>query len=81
MHWLSGFVDAGLMFAGITDWFGTGMLLAEMPWNQRGVGSSCLKQNLPSGPPSQTRLKNVSSKTIAQVLCHKSSPEGAYPAL
>jgi rhodanese-related sulfurtransferase len=33
---LSAFVGAGLLFAGITDWCGMGMLLAKMPWNQRG---------------------------------------------
>jgi rhodanese-related sulfurtransferase len=31
---LSGLVGAGLIFAGITDWCGMGMLLAKMPWNQ-----------------------------------------------
>lgn len=31
---LAGFVGAGLMFAGITDTCGMGMLLARMPWNQ-----------------------------------------------
>ena len=31
---LSGFVGAGLIFAGITDWCGMGLLLAKMPWNQ-----------------------------------------------
>ena len=31
---LSAFVGAGLMFAGITDTCGMGMLLAKMPWNQ-----------------------------------------------
>jgi rhodanese-related sulfurtransferase len=31
---LSGFVGAGLMFAGITDTCGMAMLLAKMPWNQ-----------------------------------------------
>jgi rhodanese-related sulfurtransferase len=30
---LSAFVGAGLVFAGITDWCGMGMLLAKMPWN------------------------------------------------
>ena len=30
---LSGFVGAGLMFAGITDTCAMGMLLARMPWN------------------------------------------------
>ncbi|MDR3458546.1 MAG: rhodanese-like domain-containing protein [Verrucomicrobiae bacterium] len=32
--WLSGFVGAGLMFAGITDYCGMGLLLAKMPWNK-----------------------------------------------
>ena len=31
---LSGFVGAGLIFAGITDTCGMGMLLARMPWNK-----------------------------------------------
>ncbi len=33
---LSGFVGAGLVFAGITDTCGMAMLLARMPWNQAG---------------------------------------------
>ena len=33
---LAAFVGAGLMFAGITDTCGMGMLLAKMPWNQCG---------------------------------------------
>ena len=41
--WLSGFVGAGLTFAGITDRCGMGMLIAKLPWNQRGVGASCTK--------------------------------------
>lgn len=32
---LSGFVGAGLIFAGITDTCGMGMLIARMPWNTR----------------------------------------------
>jgi len=32
---LSAFVGAGLVFAGITDTCGMGMLLARMPWNRR----------------------------------------------
>lgn len=32
---LSGFVGVGLIFAGITDTCGMGMLLARMPWNNR----------------------------------------------
>ena len=31
---LAGFVGAGLVFAGITDTCGMGMMLARMPWNQ-----------------------------------------------
>jgi rhodanese-related sulfurtransferase len=41
--WLSGFVGAGLIFAGITDWCGMGMLLARMPWNQCTDKSCCVK--------------------------------------
>jgi rhodanese-related sulfurtransferase len=36
--WLSGFVGAGLMFAGITDTCAMGMLISRLPWNQRGTG-------------------------------------------
>ncbi len=32
---LSAFVGAGLVFAGLTDWCGMGLLLGRMPWNQR----------------------------------------------
>lgn len=34
---LSAFVGAGLVFAGITDWCGMGLLLGRMPWNQVGA--------------------------------------------
>lgn len=34
--WLSAFVGAGLMFAGITDTCAMGMLISKLPWNQRG---------------------------------------------
>jgi rhodanese-related sulfurtransferase len=33
--WLSGFFGAGLIFAGITDFCGMGLLLAKAPWNRR----------------------------------------------
>jgi rhodanese-related sulfurtransferase len=36
--WLSGLVGAGLVFAGITDFCGLGLLLARMPWNKRASG-------------------------------------------
>ena len=38
---LSAFIGAGLVFAGITDTCGMGMLLAKMPWNQRGTKPAC----------------------------------------
>jgi rhodanese-related sulfurtransferase len=44
---LSGFVGAGLIFAGITDTCGLGMVIAKMPWNNRSctqtqsTGPSC----------------------------------------
>lgn len=34
--WLSAFIGAGLIFAGLTDWCGMGLLLARMPWNRGG---------------------------------------------
>lgn len=34
LYGLSAFVGAGLIFAGITDTCGMGMMLARMPWNQ-----------------------------------------------
>lgn len=53
---LAGFVGAGLVFAGVTDTCGMGMLLARMPWNQvpkssskeTASGSTCVP-NTPSG--------------------------------
>ena len=41
--WLSGFVGAGLMFAGITDTCAMGIMIAKLPWNQRGSASCCTK--------------------------------------
>lgn len=37
---LSAFVGAGLMFAGLADTCGMGMILARMPWNQVGKEAS-----------------------------------------
>ena len=60
---LSGFVGAGLIFAGVSDFCGMGILLGKMPWNrsrtdqgQAAVGGTCAA-NLPgtcaaSPPPS-----------------------------
>jgi hypothetical protein len=40
--WLAGFVGGGLIFAGITDWCGMGILISKMPWNARTA--SCSKK-------------------------------------
>jgi rhodanese-related sulfurtransferase len=37
---LSAFIGAGLVFAGVTDTCGMGMMLAKMPWNQVKVSPS-----------------------------------------
>jgi rhodanese-related sulfurtransferase len=37
---LSWFVGGGLVFAGLTDWCGMGMLLAKAPWNRVRSGAS-----------------------------------------
>lgn len=41
---LSAFVGAGLIYAGVTDRCGMGLLLARMPWN-RGQPGNCGKQS------------------------------------
>lgn len=38
---LSGFVGAGLVFAGVTDFCGMGLLIARMPWNNRLACKKC----------------------------------------
>lgn len=38
---LSAFIGAGLMFAGITDTCGMGMMLSKMPWNKCDTGGTC----------------------------------------
>ena len=42
---LSAFVGAGLLFAGVTDTCGMGMVLARMPWNRIGPteNASCAR--------------------------------------
>jgi rhodanese-related sulfurtransferase len=37
---VSAFVGAGLLFSGITDTCGMGMILARMPWNQYSENST-----------------------------------------
>lgn len=48
---LSAFVGAGLVFAGITDTCGMGMLLARMPWNQVPKASSGAAASSAACPP------------------------------
>jgi rhodanese-related sulfurtransferase len=45
---LSAFVGAGLVFAGITDTCGMGMILARMPWNQvkGATGPGCATKEM-----------------------------------
>jgi rhodanese-related sulfurtransferase len=40
---LAAFSGAGLIFAGVTDTCGMGMLLARMPWNQ--AGEACVERS------------------------------------
>jgi rhodanese-related sulfurtransferase len=42
---LSGFVGAGLIFAGVTDWCGMALVLGKMPWNAGSKhGASCARR-------------------------------------
>lgn len=43
VYWagIPAFIGAGLMFAGITDTCGMGMMLSKMPWNKCSAGKSC----------------------------------------
>ena len=40
---LAAFVGCGLVFAGITDTCGMGMLIARMPWNQACASKTCCR--------------------------------------
>ncbi len=40
LYGLSAFIGAGLVFAGLTDTCGMGMMLAKMPWNTRTAAGS-----------------------------------------
>jgi rhodanese-related sulfurtransferase len=51
---LSGFVGAGLLFAGVTDTCGMGMLLARMPWNQCPSEISAAEPSHRENAPLQT---------------------------
>lgn len=47
---LSAFVGAGLVFAGVTDTCGMGLLLARMPWNQVSPTGSTSQSEGPHSP-------------------------------
>jgi len=50
---LAGLVGAGLVFAGVTDWCGLGLLLARMPWNRAksGAGAPAAGGTCAATPP------------------------------
>jgi hypothetical protein len=48
---LAAFVGAGLIFAGVTDTCGMGLMLARMPWNRVCSGGTC------ATPPQQTGVQ------------------------
>ncbi|MBX3440032.1 MAG: DUF2892 domain-containing protein [Planctomycetaceae bacterium] len=52
---LAAFIGAGLVFAGITDTCGMGMLLAWMPWNQVQATPPAGMSHSPTCPPNQTK--------------------------
>jgi len=58
---LSAFVGAGLVFAGITDTCGMGMLLAKMPWNQVPKSPTESTSGSAACPPSSTSPSSTSS--------------------
>jgi Protein of unknown function (DUF2892) len=41
---LSGFVGAGLLFAGVSGFCGMARLLAVMPWNRRALSATNVRQ-------------------------------------
>lgn len=42
---VAGFVGAGLIFAGVTDTCGMGLVLSKMPWNQADESTACTMAN------------------------------------
>jgi rhodanese-related sulfurtransferase len=47
---LAAFVGAGLIFAGVTDTCGMGMLLARMPWNRAGATFATCPSSMEARP-------------------------------
>jgi len=56
---LAAFVGAGLVFAGVTDTCGMGLLLARMPWNQVTDAPACAMK-LPQRPVEESQTSTVS---------------------
>lgn len=61
LYGIAAFVGAGLVFAGITDTCGMGMLLARMPWNQ-------VREERPE-PPAATGEECESAESKATESC------------
>ncbi|HSI35055.1 MAG: rhodanese-like domain-containing protein [Phycisphaerae bacterium] len=55
-HWLSAVIGGGLVFAGVTDWCGMGVLLARMPWNRRGAAAG---SPVAVPPPARDRTESA----------------------
>lgn len=50
LYGLSALVGAGLVFAGMTDWCGMGLLLAKAPWNKAAAIPGTAAPSAPSRP-------------------------------
>ena len=48
---IAGFIGAGLVFAGVSDWCGMGLLVAKAPWNQRAAPAVGAGPSDASKPP------------------------------
>jgi glyoxylase-like metal-dependent hydrolase (beta-lactamase superfamily II) len=48
---LPAFVGCGLVFAGVTDWCGMGLLLAKMPWNRGSTAAQGAAGTCSAKPP------------------------------
>lgn len=66
---LAGFVGAGLVFAGITDWCGMGLLLAKAPWNRRSGSSAS------GGPVAACSAAPPSCSAAAPSACAAPAPK------
>jgi len=64
---LSAFVGAGLVFAGLTDTCGMGMMLAKMPWNQ-------VSEPGPGDGGSQPGNANPESPQSTRSCCSRNDP-------